>query len=166
MFPMSTLILPLIVAVLFVCNGLLNLRMYYQKDRSKPRFLYLGVWMLCLAAFEVSAGIAGFNDSRPVQFGTLNHQFQELKQQLVRKQSEGTGDSRVMEESAEEIQKIEHELATEKMYEPILPWVPWNAVTVATLIISALVPGCIYLVRSARHRRASAGNALSDQPNP
>ncbi len=65
MFPMSKLILPLIVAFLFVISGLANLRVYSQSKRSKPQFLYLGVWMLCLTPFCVSAGIAGFNDSAP-----------------------------------------------------------------------------------------------------
>jgi hypothetical protein len=163
---MTTLILPLFVAVLFVFNGLLNLYIYYRKDRSKPAHLYLGVWILCLAPFCASAGIAGFNDSAPVRFGALNHQVQELKQELSRKQSQGTGDPRAMKESAEEIQKMESSLATEKMSEPILPRVPWKAVAVAALIISFIVPGGIYLVRSARHRRASTGNGPSDQPNP
>jgi hypothetical protein len=155
MFPISTLILPLVCAVLLVCSGLLNLRMYYQRDRSKPLFLYLGVWILCLAPFCVSAAITDFNDSLPVRFGALNHRIQEFKQLLVRKQSQGTGDSRAMEESAEEIQKMERELAAEKMSEPILPGVPWTAVTVATLILSAIVPGGIYLWRSSRHRSAA-----------
>jgi len=166
MFPMTTLILPLFVAVLFVFNGLLQLYMYYQKDRSKPHFLYLGVWILCLAPIGVSVAIAEFNDSPPVRFGALNHQVQELKQELAGKQSQGAGDPRVMKESAEEIQKMENSLATEKMSEPILPRVPWKALAVASLIISFIVPGSIYLVRSARHRRASTGNGLSDQPNP
>jgi hypothetical protein len=165
MFPMSKLILPLFVAVLFACNGLINLRMYYRKDRSKPVFLYLGVWMLCVAPFSVSAGIADFNDSIPVRFGALNHQVQELKQELVRKQSEGTGDPQALEKAAEGIRKMKSELAAQKMSEPILPRVPWNAVTVATLIFLPVVPGGIYLVRSRRHRRTS-GNGLSDQPNP
>jgi hypothetical protein len=163
---MSKLILPLIVAVLFVFNGLLNLYIYYRKDRSKPTHLYLGVGILCLVPLGVSAGLADFNDSPAVRFGALNHQVQELKQELARKQSQGAGDPRVMKEYAEEIQKMESSLATEKMSEPILPWVPWKAVAVASLIISFVVPGGIYLVRSARHRRASTGNGLSDQPNP
>ncbi len=160
---MSTLILPLIVAVLFVCNGLLTLRMYSQSKRSKPHLLYLGVWILCLVPFGVSGGLADFNDSPAVRFGALNHQVQELKQELARKQSQGTGDPRVMKESAEEIQKMERELATEKMSEPILPWVPWNAVTVAALIVSVVVPVGIFLARSARHRRDSQEKGLSDQ---
>ncbi len=157
---MSKLILPLIVAFLFVISGLANLRVYSQSKRSKPQFLYLGVWMLCLTPFCVSAGIAGFNDSAPVRFGALNHQVQELKQELIRKQSQGTGDARAMKESAEGIRKIESELAAEKMSEPILPRVRWNVVTFASMIFSLVVPGGIYLVRSARHRRASAGNGV------
>jgi hypothetical protein len=166
MFPMSTLILPLVVAGSFVCSGLATLRMYSQSKRSKPHLLYLGVWILCLVPFGVSAGLADFNDSPAVRFGALNHQVQELKQELIRKLSQGTGDPRVMKESAEGIQKMERELATEKMSDPILPRVPWKAVAVASLIVSVVVPGGIYLVRSGRHRRASVGNGISDQPNP
>jgi hypothetical protein len=166
MFPMSTLTLPLVVAVLFVISGLANLRVYSQSKRSQPHFLYLGVWILCLAPFAASAGIAGFNDSPAVRFGALNHQVQELKQELIRKQRQGTGDPRVMKESAEGIQKIERSLATEKMSEPILPQVPWKAVAVASMIVSVVVPGGMLLVRSGRQRRASARNGLSDQPNP
>jgi hypothetical protein len=166
MFPMSTLILPLVVAASFVCSGSANLWVYFQTKRSKPHLLYLGVWILCLVPFGVSAGLADFNDSPAVRFGALNHQVQELKQDLARKQSQGTGNPRVMKESAEEIQKIESSLAAEKMSEPILPQVPWKAVAVASLIISVVVPGGMLLVRSARHRRALTGNGLSDQPNP
>lgn len=161
---MSKLILPLVVGFLFACNGLLNLRMY-QKNRPRPVFLYVGVWMLCLTPFCVSAGIAGFNDSAPVRYGALNQQVQALKQELVRKQSQGAGDPRALKESAEEIRKIEGMLATEKMSEPILPGVRWNVVTFASMIFSLVVPGGIYLVRSGRRRRASMGSGISDQPN-
>ncbi len=166
MFPMSKVILPAIVAVLFVINGLLNLRMYRRGGRTKPIFLYLGVWILCLAPFCASAGILQFNDSPPVQAGKLNHQLQELKQEVARMRGEGTRNSRVLDEAEKGIQQLERDFGDQKISEPILPQIPWNTFTVACLIISVAVPGIIYLWRSEKHRSVALGYGPDSPTRP
>jgi hypothetical protein len=151
---MRTLLLPSLVAALFLISGLVNLWTYYRVTRSKSVYLYLGVMNLFLALVLVSAAIAGFNESPAARFAALSHEVQQLKQEMPVRVS----DPKAREEYAQELREVERELADEKVSEPILPQVPWNVLTVAMLVLAAVVPGGIYLRRSARRRSPGVGD--------
>jgi hypothetical protein len=146
---MSTLFWQLLSAVALLCCGLANLWTYFQGGRLKRLNLNLALFIFCLAPACVSASIANFNDSAPVRFGALNHQVQQLKQELALRKI----DPKVRDENAKELQRVEHELADEKMAEPILPQVPWKVVTVVLFVLAAVVPAGAYLLQSGRLSR-------------
>jgi hypothetical protein len=158
---MTTLFWQLLSAVALLCCGLANLWTYYQGGRSKRLNLNLALFIFCLAPACVSASIANFNDSAPVRFGALNHQVQRLKQELALRKI----DPKVREENAQELQRVEHELANEKLAEPILPQVPWKIVTIVLFVLAAVVPAGAHLLQSSRQRRTAAGSGVPGQPS-
>jgi hypothetical protein len=156
---MTTLFWQLLSAVALLCCGLANLWTYFQGGRSKRLNLNLALLIFCLAPTCVSAAIAGFNDSPAVRFGALNHQVQRVKQELALRKV----DPQVRKENAQELERVEHELADEKMAEPILPQVPWKVVTIVMLVLAVVVPAGAYLGQSARQRRTTAGSDVPGQ---